>query len=129
MPYILSKLSNTQCYTQYVKGVNDINNVVETVVIKGGADVINKKTLETPNGVVTEVTEQQLDILKQNKDFNRHVELGFITVIEHKPSEEKVEEKAIEMPKDNSRQKTAKDYKKAKGKAKPIKEEDDEDEE
>ncbi len=129
MPFILSKLSNTQCYTQYVKGVNGINNAVETVVIKGGADVINKKTLETPNGVVTEVTEQQLDILKQNKDFNRHVEAGFIAIIEHKPSEDKVEEKAAKMPKDKSKQKTAKDYKKAKGKAKPIKKEDDEDEE
>ena len=32
------------------------------------------------------------------------------------------------MPKDNSRQKTPKDYKKANGKAKPIKEENDEDE-
>ena len=25
MPYILSKLANTQIYTQYVKGVNNIN--------------------------------------------------------------------------------------------------------
>ena len=129
MPYILSKLSNSQCYTQYVKGVNDINNVCEKVVIKGGADVINKKTLETPNGVVTEITKEQLEILKQNKDFNRHVENGFISIIENKISEDKKEEKAVEMPKDNSRQKTPKDYKKAKGKAKPIEEETEDEEE
>ena len=128
MPYILSKLSNSQCYTQYVKGVNDINNVCERVFIKGGADVINKKTLETPNGVVTEVTNEQLDILKQNVDFNRHLENGFISVIENKITEDKKEEKAVEMQKDNSRQKTPKDYKKSKGKAKPI-EADTEDEE
>lgn len=128
MPYILSKLANSQCYTQYVKGVNDINNVCERIFIKGGADVINKKTLDTPNGVVTEVTNEQLDILKQNADFNRHLENGFVSIIENKISEDKTEEKAAIMPKDNSRQKTPKDYKKSKGKAKPIENDNENDE-
>lgn len=122
MPFIISKLSNSQCYTQYAKGVNGINNAKEVVEIKGGADVINKRTLETPQGVVTEVTKDQLEILKQNADFNRHLENGYLTIIDNKLSEEKTEEKAVKMPKDNSRQKTPKDYKKSKGKAKPIEE-------
>lgn len=126
MIYVLSKLSNSQCYTKWAKGTNGINQIVEKVLIKGGADVINKKTLETPSGVVTEITETQLEILKENPDFQRHCENGFISYYSTKIDEEKKEEKAAEMAKDNSRQKTPKDYKKAKGKAKPVKDEDDE---
>ena len=123
MPYIISKLANAQCYTQWVKGVNNINQLVSKVEIKGGADVINKKTLETPQGVVTEVTEQQLEILKQNCDFQKHFKNGFLTIIENKPSEEKVAEKAEKLKKDASKQKTKKDYQNKKD-IKPIENED-----
>lgn len=126
MAYILSKLANSQCYVKWAKGANGINNIAAKVEIKGGADVINKKTLETPRGVVTEVTEAELELLKENPDFNRHLENGFITIIDNKPSEEKIEEKAEAMPKDASRQKTPKDYKKSKGKAKPKDEAEEE---
>ena len=46
MIYVLSKLANNQCYTKWVKGSNNINVLAESVEIKGGADVINKKTLD-----------------------------------------------------------------------------------
>lgn len=111
MPYIISRLSNSQCYTQWVKGVNNINQIVSKIVVKGGADVINKKTLETPKGVVTEVTKEELEILRQNCDFQKHLENGFIDIIDNKPSEEKVEEKSKKLKKDNSRQRTKKDFK------------------
>lgn len=125
MPYILSKLSNSQIYTKWAQGQNGINHIAAKVEIKGGADVINKKTLETPNGVVTEVTDNDLDILKQNPDFIRHVEGGYISIIDNKITEDKAAEKAKDMPKDNSAQKTPKDFKKSKGKAKPAKEEEE----
>jgi len=125
MAFILSKLSNNQNYVKWVKGANGINQACESVLIKGGADVINKRTLETPQGVVTEVTEAQLELLKENPDFRAQVEAGFLSIIENKISEEKAEEKAAEMPKDNSRQKTPKDYK-SKGKAKPKKDDNEE---
>lgn len=126
--YVLSKLANTQCYTKWAKGSNSINTIVEKIEIKGGADVINKKTLDTPSGVVTIITKEQLEILKENPDFMAHVEKGFISYHEEKITEEVKEEKAAKMPKDNSRQKTKKDYKKSKGKAKPVKKNDEEEE-
>ena len=62
MPYVLSKLANTQIYTQYAKDVtNNINIVKAQVTIKGGADITDKNLI-TPDGVVTNVTRDQLEI-------------------------------------------------------------------
>lgn len=113
MPYILSTLSSNQNYTQYVKGINGVNNKAESVFIKGGANVADKTTLTTPKGVSTEITKDQLEILKANKDFKRHLENGFLTILDDEPKTEKIKEKAQKMRKDASKQKTAKDFKKA----------------
>ena len=114
MPYVLSKLSNSQCYTIYAKGVDNINIPVESVEIKGGADVTDKN-LVTPEGVITNVTPEQLEILKSNKDFQRHLEGGYVKYFGTAPN---IEKHAAKMQKDNSRQITKSDYEK-KGKKAP----------
>lgn len=122
MAFILSKLANSQCYTKWATGPNGINQLVAEVKINGGADVINKKTLDTPNGVVTEVSDNDLDLLKQNHDFLQHLEKGYLTIIDSRISDDKAQEKAAAMTKDKSRQKTPKDFKRTK-KVKPVDEE------
>lgn len=115
MPYVLSKLANTQVYTQYAKDVaNNINIVKEQVTIKGGADVTTKNLI-TPDGVVTQVTRDQLEILKANRDFQRHLETGHIKYFEFEP---KIDKEVDKMEKDNSKPLTPDDYKK-KGKKAP----------
>lgn len=114
MPYVLSKLANTQIYTTYAKGVDNINIPTEKVEIKGGADVTNNN-LVTPEGVITKITPEQLDILKQNRDFQRHLDGGFVKYFGTAPNIEKHVEK---MEKDPSRQITKADYEK-KGKKAP----------
>lgn len=118
MPYVLSKLSNSQVYTQYAKGQTDtnLNVVVAEVKIDGGADVINKQ-LVTPQGVVTKVSDNELEILKSNKDFQRHLEKGLVKYYNTAP---KVEKEADKMEKDKSKQLTAEDYKKAGKKAPKV---------
>ncbi len=114
MPYILSKLSNSQNYTNYAKGLNNLNIASQTVTIKGGADVTDKN-LVTPQGVITQVTSEQLELLKNNRDFQRHLENGYIKYFGTNPNIEKHVDK---MEKDKSAQLTPDDYKK-KGKKAP----------
>lgn len=50
------------------------------IVINGGAGVANKRTLITPLGVVTKVTDKQLEQLKREPAFQGHMKNGFITI-------------------------------------------------
>ena len=109
MPYVLSKLANAQTYVKYAKGGNNINIPMASVTIKGGADVADKKTLTSPQGVITSVTADELEILKENPCFQQHLEQGFVNYYNMKPD---VEKKAEKMPKDKSRQLTKEDFKK-----------------
>lgn len=79
MPYIYSTLTASQKYTTYKKSNNDMAVIDKQIVINGGAG-ISDKFLRTPNGAVTNVTEEELDLLKTNKSFQRHMERGFVTV-------------------------------------------------
>lgn len=120
MPYVLSKLANTQVYTLYAKGLDNRNEIVASVTIKGGADV-TRKDLTVPDGVLTTVTKDDLEILERNKDFQRHLEGGFVKIFNNEPN---VEKQTETMTQDNSRQITKKDYKK-KGKKAPKTESED----
>lgn len=67
--FIYSTLTSAQQYGT-VDGV---------VTIQGGANVSNKH-LWTPKGVVTEVTESQLDALQRHPVFAAHCRNGFISI-------------------------------------------------
>lgn len=77
--FIFSTLPNAQEYTSHV--VRDDKSVipVRSVIIKGGAGVADKR-YETAPGVMTEVSDEDLEFLKANVVFKRHVERGFIQV-------------------------------------------------
>lgn len=98
MPYILSKLANNQIYTKYVKGPGNTNVPSVQIEIKGGADVTNKNLI-TPEGVITKIDSSQLELLKENKDFKRHLEAG---VVKYFAVEPKIEKSVQNMEKDNS---------------------------
>lgn len=119
MPYVLSKLANTQIYTQYAKGVNDMNIAVKRVEIKGGADVTNKN-LVTPEGIITKISNDDLESLKANRDFQRHLDRGVIKYFGTAPN---IEKSSQTMEKDNSKQLTAMDYVKKGKKAPKVTEE------
>lgn len=91
MPYIYSTLAADNAYTAYVKGGGDLPSVERSVLIKGGTGVAGAwNRLETPQGVVTEVTDEELAFLQQQVVFNRHVENGFLHVDDKLYQPEKV---------------------------------------
>lgn len=79
MNYIYSTLSAPVAYTFYVKGGGDLPSVKQKIIIKGGANVANEHFV-TPQGVVTEVTDQELQLLKDHKLFKFHIEKGYIKI-------------------------------------------------
>lgn len=106
MPYVLSKLSNSQVYTKYIKGANGINQAVKSILIKGGADITDKNLI-TPQGVITEVSSEDLEVLKENKVFQQHLENRMVEYFGIKPN---IEKKTEKMSKDKSKQLTKKDF-------------------
>ena len=115
MPYIVSKLSQDNEYTGWKVGRNGLNQKEMSVLIKGGANVVDKKKLEVPNGVVTEVTKEQLEFLKTNSLFKMHLDGGWVEIAVSKESaNKKAETKDLDergrVKKDGSAQLTAEDF-------------------
>ena len=94
--YIFSTLSNDNRYGRYSPAPNGGQpELTESVTIAGGANVIGKHFI-TPHGVMTEVTEAQMDILNSNFLFKQHVKSGHIVVRDTKSDPEKVVAKEME---------------------------------
>lgn len=109
MAYITSRMAGGVDYAFYKKGANGINVVTETITINGGADVIDKRTLITPDGVVTSVTDEQLEKLKSHPLFKIHLQNGGVTI---KDTEKSANKAGEELEKDKSSQITPEDYEK-----------------
>lgn len=91
MPYIYSTLSADNRYTGYAKAVNDLPSEERSVLVKGGTGVAGAwNRLETPQGVVTEVTDDELSFLREQPVFQRHVENGFVHIDDKLYAPEKV---------------------------------------
>lgn len=124
MAYIVSKASQDIEYCDWVKGRNGLFTKKLSVIIKGGANVINKKTMETPNGVVTEVTAEELKFLEGNSAFKRHKERGFMEICKTESDAKKKADKANkdengDKKKDGSAQLTKEDFEK-RGQKPPV---------
>lgn len=85
MPYIYSTLANDNLYHLYEKqdskggSVIDVPRIEKSVLIKGGAGVATKH-LVTPLGIVTNVSDDELELLEANEAFQTHVNNGFIKI-------------------------------------------------
>lgn len=90
MPYIVSTQSAGTCYSLY----NEKGELVKIVEVNGGHGVMKRRggSLDTPLGVTTPVTDEELELLRANPHFRRHESGGFVMVIESggKPDSEKV---------------------------------------
>ncbi|MDR2745585.1 MAG: hypothetical protein LBB66_10405 [Desulfovibrio sp.] len=106
--FIFSKLSGGVDYCFYKK--NAAGKMVPDgfVRVKGGADVADKKTLLTPDGVATEISEADAKKLEANPVFRKHKKAGMVKAV--KNAETKTAGK--DMAEDKSRQATPADYKK-----------------
>lgn len=85
--------STATCGTDYHiyedTGNRDLAVVKKKISINGGHGVANKNFV-TPQGVVTIVSDEDLELLEKDYHFRKHVEAGFITVQKRKTEPEKV---------------------------------------
>jgi hypothetical protein len=88
MPYVYSTASSDQAYSSWHNGGGDLKNSTVIAIIRGGANIIGKN-FQTPRGVATKVTQEQLDQLLKNPAFIRHKDRGFISVDKDEVSAEK----------------------------------------
>lgn len=89
MPYVVSTISTDQRYVDYHPNTDGGANVpIQEVFIKGGANVAAGVQMQgdgtiTPPGAVTQVTDEQLAILKNISLFNQHMNEGYLKVVDH----------------------------------------------
>jgi len=109
MIYVISSMSNDNLYCNYADR-QDVKVVTKSILIKGGANVQNRRTLQASSqGVTTPISEADFAELEKNPLFRFHQEKGFIKVI--KTNETDARKKAEKMDlKDKSAQKTPADY-------------------
>ena len=90
--YVFSTLSNDQKYQNWGKG-DGVNIPGEFVMIKGGAGIAidgGQASIWTPQGRMTEVSDEELRILEANEGFKLHKKLCHIVVQAKKADPEKV---------------------------------------
>lgn len=109
--YVISRASQDIEYCGWKTTKTGINEKSFSVVIKGGANIMNRDTMKTPKGVITEISQEELDFLNQNGAFLRHKKAGFMIVTKDRDEADDIKSKAGK--KDNSAQLTPQDFKDA----------------
>lgn len=122
MPVIYSTASSPTVFNFFKKDARGPQESQASIEIKGGAGVQHKKNFETPYGVATVVTAEELKQLQTHHVFKRMTDEGFLHVDEKlnkKPSEEDIQEVVDEelTERDKGAQDTAEDYAKKGAKA------------
>jgi hypothetical protein len=84
MYHVYSTMANSNEYVRYSEhGPNGVNVAEASVLIKGGAG-INRKHVQTPLGVHTAVSDEDMEWLKDNFSFKQHMANGHIRVEKRK---------------------------------------------
>jgi hypothetical protein len=87
--YVYSTLSNDQTYQNWAIGEGGLPNAGHSVFVKGGHGVANDRLI-TPLGVMTEVSDYDIEQLEHNPVFQLHKANGFVVVRQSKADTEKV---------------------------------------
>lgn len=112
MPIIVNTMGQSVEYTTYrrVEEKGSLRLIPgESILIRGGQGVMRSRELVTPReGVITEVTAEQLAELENNCLFRKQRDAGFLTVI----GSERDQKKAFAdmSPEDDSAQLTPEDF-------------------
>jgi hypothetical protein len=77
--HVISTLGADVKYTRWVNSAG-LNTVEKAVLVRGGAGVTNK-ALITPDGVRTEVSDEDAEFLAQDPMFKFHQERGHVKIV------------------------------------------------
>lgn len=112
MPFVISMCGQNNDYAFYETfqdGKNIRHNLRKTIRIKGGNRVMQAKALVTPeSGVITELSEEDIQLLQTHPAFKRHLERGYVRVISKASNPERAA--AGLEPEDNTAQLTPEDF-------------------
>lgn len=109
--YIYSTLTSDVDYAIYTQTEDkDFSHISRRIRVHGGANVATKQLI-TPRGKVTEVSEEDFELLQKDYVFNLHVKNGFITHDSRKKDVDETVEKRGMVKKDRSAPKTKDDFK------------------
>lgn len=92
MNFVYSTATNDITYVDYLPAAENgaKRNIKKSVLIKGGAGLPKHRTLITPYGVKTEVSDEDLAFLESNQAFQRHAKRGFMKVMKRNVDPDKV---------------------------------------
>lgn len=111
MFYVYSTLTCDNFYVLYAKNESkDISVAQKKILIRGGHGVATKHFV-TPQGVLTQISDEDMEILQKDIHFQNHVKKGFIKFEKKKSEPEKVAQDMAQ--KDGSAPLTPKDFEKA----------------
>jgi len=79
MPHVSSTLTAAQKYTIWEERIPGQPESVREIRIEGGANTASKHFV-TLDGVVTQVTDEQVELLLKIPAFVKHQELGFVKI-------------------------------------------------
>lgn len=117
--FIVSRASQDNEYIVWGTTPNGQKTVQKSILIKGGANVMDKHTMTTPNGVVTEISDEDWEVLKEHSAFQRHMKAGFMEPLkEEKKARKSAKDKSDK--KDGSAQLTPEDFEKRGQKAPDV---------
>lgn len=108
--YVYSTLTCDNNFAIYAQNSNkDLPVVERSILIKGGHGIATKQ-LYTPRGIMTEISDEDMEILLKDYHFKEQVSHGFITYEKRKVEPEKAVANMTE--KDGSAPKTPANYEK-----------------
>ena len=109
MKLILSTLTAPQSVCITKKNDNGSLVIVKRIEIKGGANVADKHTMITAQGVVTELTDADFEALKNTGFYKRMEKRGYLRPVDSRDSAEDTKKAGMES-KDSSAQLTEDDF-------------------
>lgn len=109
MKLILSTLTSPQDVSFTRTRPNGSLEVYKEIHINGGANVADRKTFVTPQGVITELSDEDFDLLTNCEWYKRQEKGGFIRPVEAASDADDPKKKGMKR-RDKSAQKTDKDY-------------------
>lgn len=87
--YVYSTLSSDQIYADFDTDSGMLPQMRYSVAINGGANIADKH-FHTPLGVVTSVTDAELEYLEKNAVFQQHLAGGFVSISKRQKDADKV---------------------------------------
>lgn len=86
MPQVASTLTSDVKYTLWDATTGGVNREIMHVTIRGGHGVAHRRPhggIETPVGMITSVSDEQLAMLLKDEVFQTHQKHGYVKVIEN----------------------------------------------